>query len=38
MRELYDEDCGGSLDLMKSRLEEYAEVFRREVFTAFRAG
>ncbi|MBY9080668.1 hypothetical protein KIH86_14240 [Paenibacillus sp. HN-1] len=31
MRELYDEDCGGSLDLLKSKLEEYAEVFRREV-------
>ena len=31
MRELFDEDCGGSLDLLKSKLEEYAEVFRREI-------
>lgn len=31
MRELYDNDCGGSVDLLKSRLEEYAEVFRREI-------
>lgn len=31
MRELFDEHCGGSLDLLKSKLEEYAEVFRREI-------
>lgn len=31
MRELFDGDCGGSLDLLKSKLEEYAEVFRREI-------
>lgn len=31
MRELFDENCGGSLDLLSSKLEEYAEVFRREI-------
>jgi hypothetical protein len=31
MRELFDGDCGGSLNLLKSKLEEYAEVFRSEI-------
>ncbi|MBW4082585.1 DUF6323 family protein [Paenibacillus sp. S150] len=28
MKKVFEEDCGGSLDLLKSRLEEYAEGFR----------
>lgn len=31
IRERFDGDCGGSMDLLKSNLEEYAEHFRREV-------
>lgn len=31
MEELFEKDCEGSLDLLKSRLEEYAEEFRREL-------
>lgn len=31
MRERFDDDCGGSLELLKSRLEEYAESFRGEI-------
>lgn len=31
MREIYDADCGGALDLLMSKLEEYAENFRREI-------
>ncbi|MEO3944876.1 DUF6323 family protein [Gorillibacterium sp. CAU 1737] len=31
MKERYEEDCGGSMDLLKSRLEEYAEQFRRDL-------
>lgn len=29
MKEVFEEDCEGSLDLLKSKLEEYAEKFRR---------
>ncbi len=29
MKEVFEEDCEGSLDLLKSRLEEYSEKFRR---------
>ncbi|BFH69744.1 hypothetical protein J27TS7_55770 [Paenibacillus dendritiformis] len=31
MKEMFEDDCEGSLDLLKSRLEEYAEAFRREL-------
>lgn len=31
MKEVFEEDCEGSLDLLKTRLEEYAEGFRREL-------
>ncbi|BCG58764.1 DUF6323 family protein [Paenibacillus sp. URB8-2] len=31
MKEMFEEDCEGSLGLLKSRLEEYAEEFRREL-------
>lgn len=31
MKEVFEEDCEGSLDLLKSRLEEYAEEFRRQL-------
>ncbi|QWU13252.1 hypothetical protein SAMN04487895_12213 [Paenibacillus sophorae] len=31
MKEVFEEDCEGSLDLLKSRLEEYAEEFRRDL-------
>ncbi|MFC4597815.1 DUF6323 family protein [Cohnella hongkongensis] len=31
MKEVFEEDCEGSLDLLKSRLEEYAEDFRRQL-------
>jgi hypothetical protein len=29
MKEVFEEDCEGSMDLLKSRLEEYSEKFRR---------
>lgn len=31
MKEMFEDDCEGSLDLLTSRLEEYAEAFRREL-------
>ncbi|MDR0268605.1 DUF6323 family protein [Paenibacillus sp.] len=31
MKEVFEEDCGGSLDFLKSKLEEYAGSFRREL-------
>ncbi|WP_367903361.1 DUF6323 family protein [Paenibacillus sp. PL2-23] len=31
MKEVFENDCEGSLDLLKSRLEEYAEEFRRQL-------
>lgn len=31
MKEVFEEDCEGSLDLLRSRLEEYAEAFRRQL-------
>ncbi|AIQ12478.1 DUF6323 family protein [Paenibacillus durus] len=31
MKEMFEEDCEGSLGLLKSRLEEWAEEFRREL-------
>ena len=31
IKEMFEEDCEGSLDLLKSRLEEYAEEFRRKL-------
>lgn len=31
MRECFDEYCGGSLDLLKSKLESYAETVRRDI-------
>lgn len=31
MKEMFEDECEGSLDLLKSRLEEYAEEFRREL-------
>jgi len=31
MKELFEEDCEGALELLKSRLEEYAEKFRSEL-------
>ncbi len=31
MKEIFDEDCGGSVELLKSKLEEFAENFRRDV-------
>ncbi|MCC3373076.1 DUF6323 family protein [Cohnella sp. REN36] len=31
MKEVFEDDCEGSLDLLKSRLEEYAEEFRRQL-------
>ncbi|MFD1776235.1 DUF6323 family protein [Paenibacillus rhizophilus] len=31
MKDMFEEDCEGSLGLLKSRLEEYAEEFRREL-------
>ncbi|WP_036734990.1 DUF6323 family protein [Paenibacillus zanthoxyli] len=31
MKEMFEEDCEGSLGLLKSKLEEYAEEFRREL-------
>ncbi|MBE9915452.1 hypothetical protein G8C92_15635 [Paenibacillus donghaensis] len=31
MKEIFEEDCEGSLDLLRSRLEEYAGMFRREL-------
>jgi len=31
MKDLFEKDCEGSLDFLKSRLEEYAEEFRREL-------
>ncbi|MHA6529939.1 DUF6323 family protein [Paenibacillus sp. BAC0078] len=31
MKELFEEDCEGSLDLLKGKLEEEAEGFRREL-------
>jgi hypothetical protein len=31
MKQVFEEDCEGSLELLKSRLEEYAEEFRRDL-------
>jgi len=31
MKEVFEEDCEGSLDLLKGRLEGYAEEFRRQL-------
>ncbi|RXZ78624.1 hypothetical protein EBB07_26145 [Paenibacillaceae bacterium] len=31
MREVFEEDCEGALSLLQSRLEELAEVFRRQL-------
>jgi Family of unknown function (DUF6323) len=31
MKEVFEEDCEGSLNLLKSRLEEYGEEFRRKL-------
>ncbi|MBA4492843.1 hypothetical protein H1191_00760 [Paenactinomyces guangxiensis] len=31
MKDTFDDDCGGSLDLLKSKLEEFAENFRNDL-------
>ncbi|XID94585.1 DUF6323 family protein [Paenibacillaceae bacterium WGS1546] len=31
LKEAFEEECEGSLDLLKGRIEEYAEAFRREL-------
>ncbi|PZD97418.1 hypothetical protein DNH61_03465 [Paenibacillus sambharensis] len=31
MKDLFEEECGGSLDLLKSKLEEFASEYRREL-------